>query len=267
MLRSKARKNCLKIAVLLAFHAGGARAELDWVTSANVDLNGDGVSEVVKLSSKEEKKQIRYKVLVGEKVVFNDLSIGDTAPTLAIVDLDKTDKFIEIVIDDWVSGMELHTFTFLRCEKNICKSLGAIEADSPESVQFNHKGIVLADMWNGFYKKRQKYVVKKGKITKWEAPMHFVGIDAAVRESFAIYKDESLQQPMAWLKLKTGVTVIALKNHTKRGGKGKKTKCEVLKYKRYNFNSCDLALVRSSSGLLGWMSYAQLNKALDLSWK
>ncbi len=108
---------------------------------------------------------------------------------------------------------------------------------------FLGNGIVYVDNWEGFWKKRDKYVLNDANRELNLVPQYayFVGVRVKVENSFTIYKNKDLKDIVAYL--------------------GKDSEIELLICDTENKNWPDyLYLIKSGSGLTGWASFTVIGK-------
>jgi len=147
-----------------------------------------------------------------------------------IIDIDVNDKYLEVAVhtsgpsnDDeyliyWYDGLNIIRIAYLE-----------------RWPTFIGNGIVYVDDWEGFWTKRDKYVLNKAGRTLDYVPQfaYYIGIMIRVENSFSIYRDIDLKDQVALLS--------------------KYSDIELLLCKTINGEWDDyLYLIKSESGLLGW---------------
>lgn len=212
-----------------------------FVRQAEADLNGDGTSESITLTSTDELGNFTLKV--GNFELKGNL--GDTVDGFVIVDVDSSDPYREIGIhtpgpsdDDvflmiWFNGREIRTMGILS-----------------RWPSFQGNGIVYVDDWMGFWIKREKYVLNKNSRLLDRVPqeLYYVGVEATVKKSFPIYRSRNGLQSIANLREGSKILIFA---------------CDPQDTNYLNH----WYLVKSESGLLGWAKLGNfMEKVQGLPW-
>ncbi|MBN2572705.1 MAG: hypothetical protein JXA68_11295, partial [Ignavibacteriales bacterium] len=147
-----------------------------------------------------------------------------------IIDIDKNDKLKEIAVhtpgpsdDDeylvyWYDGNKIFLMEYF--------------GGWPE---FQGNGMVYLDQWQGFWARRDKYVLdkEKRKMKFIEQFAYYVGAKVTVKNSFTIYKETNLKDEVALLKKGSEVEILI---------------CDCIKREYFDYKY----LIKSESGLLGW---------------
>lgn len=207
-----------------------------YVTSAEVDLNGDEKIDKVTISLPDIPEE-EWSLETGDfELKVNDASIkgklGYTVDGFVIVDIDKNDKFKEIAVhtggessDDeyliyWYDGKSLRKMNWI--------------ARWPV---FPGNGIVYVDNWMGFWSKRERYVLDRKKRVLKLVPqeLYYIGQKVKVKKSFPLMQKRKGEKVLARLRLQSEILIIACA-HIYSGAK-------------YSEN---WYLIKSSTGLLGW---------------
>ncbi|WP_233602192.1 hypothetical protein [Corallococcus sp. CA047B] len=215
----------LSSAVLLAAPAG-AQGDAP-VKSANVDLDGDGKPDAVSLTPGADGK---FTLKVGAATVQGNAA-GNEVSGFSVVDLDTGDKWKELLVHSVGDVDDDHRFFLYGYDGKGMKPLGDVRA----LTEAKGNGIVLVDTWMGFWHRRDKYVLdrKAWKLNPVPQELYAVGVEATVKKSF----------PLA--QARTGSAVVAT---TAQG-----SKVQVLAASVPPRGGDVWYLVKSSSGLLGWV--------------
>ncbi|RYZ37143.1 MAG: hypothetical protein EOO71_29155 [Myxococcaceae bacterium] len=222
----------LSSAVLLSAAPAGAQpgARNDApVKSANVDLDGDGKPDAVSLTPGADGK---FTLNVGAATVHGNAA-GNEVSGFTVVDLDTGDKWKELLVHSVGDVDDDHRFFLYGYDGKGVKALGDVRA----LTEAKGNGIVLVDTWMGFWHRREKYALdrKAWKLNLVPQELYAVGVEATVKKSF----------PLA--QARTGSAVVAT---TAQG-----SKVQVMAASVPAKGDADDVwyLVRSSSGLLGWV--------------
>lgn len=207
---------------------------------ASADLNGDGTAEHIVLTGIEDLSTFALNI---SGLVLND-AFDDGAPDyMEIIDIAESDKYKEILIqssgasDDyeyliyWYDGKEIHAM------------------DHPfnfSQPSFPGSGFIYTTTWAGFYIRTEKYQYDPSVRSFTEIPQYayYVGIKVNVLKPFTIYADEALTQKVALLSKDSEIDIIL---------------------DRYSdVISGTLFLVKSQTGLIGWMKEEGISNYLQL---
>jgi len=202
----------------------------DFVFSQTVDLNSDQIEEEIKLESSYNTYEFR--LLVNDRAVDGKFIDGD-ADGFKVIDINTNDKYKEIAVhtpgsssDDvyviyWYDGKEIVFMDRLS-----------------RWPSFNGNGIVYVNNWEGFWSSRDKYVLDNSerKLKKVEQFAYYVGITITVKNGFEIFRERDLKDKVALLSEGSEIILILC-------DKG---------YENYNDHRY---LIRSTSGLLGWVDF------------
>nr|BDT30361.1 SH3 domain-containing protein [Myxococcus sp. MH1] len=217
------------------------------VKAASVDLNGDGKPEDISLETQEGPKGFGYVLKVGAATV--NVRSDAEVHGFVIIDIDSGDPRKEVAVH---TGMTDHdsASTLYAFDGKALKSLGSVR--SPIEAKGNN--IILSSTWQSFWTRVDKYVLdaKAGKLDHVPQEFYFVGQEAKVRESFPIFQQRTTSKPVA--QLATGSTIqvlLAVPVTVPSGVKGNQ------KVKAHAF------LVKSSTGLVGWVSESVLSSKTE----
>jgi hypothetical protein len=196
------------------------------------DLDGDGKPETLAVQWDVDKGGFTLKVgSASVQAKTEDPNEGG----LEIVDLDSGDKWKDIAITTGQTDGDHRVFLYGFDGKTL-KPLGEVHA----LTEAKGNGIILSDSWMGFWNKRDKYVLDRPawKIRAVRQPLYAVGAECKVKQSFAIVQGRGDKTPVATLAQDSRIQVLAADTSGRPGE--------------------ELYLVKSSTGLLGWASRADL---------
>ncbi|RKH62637.1 hypothetical protein D7V93_09880 [Corallococcus llansteffanensis] len=215
-------------AVLLTAAPAGAQGD-EPVTSAKVDLDGDGKPDAVALTPGADGK---FALKVGAVTLQGNAS-GNEVRGFTVVDLDTGDKWKELLVHSIGDMDDDHRFFLYGYDGKAVRSLGDVRA----LTEAKGNGIVLVDTWMGFWHRREKYTLdrKAWKLTQVPQELYAVGVEATVKKSFALARSRTESAVVATTAQGSKVQVLA-------AGVPAKAEWNDVWY-----------LVKSSSGLLGWV--------------
>lgn len=171
----------------------------DFVKMVKVDLNGDGKVEEVSISIKD----MEFLLKVDKASIKGELN-GEVHG-FAIVDIDTTDQYKEIAVHTPGDSDDDEYLIYWYDGKAI-KEMGKLS----RWPEIPGNGIVLVNDWMGFWQKRDKYVLDNKTRTLQLVPqeLYYVGIEAAVKESFPIYKTRTGSEIVANLKPDSKIFIL-----------------------------------------------------------
>lgn len=199
---------------------------------ARVDLDGDGKPET--LTVRWDLDQGGFTLQVGGA----EVTVKTEDPNeggLEVVDLEGSDKWKEVAITTGMTDSDHRVFLYGFDGKTL-KALGEVHA----LTEAKGNGIILSDTWMGFWNKREKYVLDRPswKVRQVSQPLYFVGVEAKVKQSFALVQGRGDKTPVAILAPESRIQVLAADTSARPV----------------------LYLVKSSTGLLGWALGTDLEK-------
>jgi hypothetical protein len=213
----------------------------DFVTTAKADLDGDGAEEEIHFAA------------LPTGIVAYDLSIGGAKLgkrfevvedlRFAIVDLDSTDKQREVLIK-LEEANDLRDFILVRYFEKKVVELGRFGGQVPSEPELSGNGFVVYGSWQGFYARTIKLALdaKKQKLQELVPELYAVELEVKVKESFPLYTTRGKKEVLARVKVGTQVRILA------------------------HDPAAKAFLVRSSTGLLGWVMFTELEKGAELPW-
>src|SRR5688572_15578787 len=210
---------------------------LDFVASAKADLDGDGKEETIAVEASTltiDTKKLGTKLQTSEALRF------------AIIDLDQSDKKREVLVVA-PEANDLADYLVLAWSDKKIVELGRFGGQIPSEPELSGGGFLTYGAWEGFYTRRVKLVLdaKKQKLAELIPELYAVDVSVKVKESFPLYTTRARKDVLARVKAGSEVTIVAC-GASKAGA------------------ACDLFLVRSSTGLLGFVSFAELEKGAEL---
>nr|WP_253909051.1 hypothetical protein [Corallococcus exiguus] len=214
----------------------------EFVKSAQVDLDGDGKPDAVSLTAGEDGK---FTLKVGGATLKGDAS-GNEVPGFQVVDLDTGDKWKELLVQTLGELDDGHRYLVYGYDGKAVKLLGDVHA----LTEAKGNGIVLVDRWMAFWQKRDKYTLDRKAWKLVHVPQELYAVTAepgkevtaTVKKSFPLTQSRTGSAVLATTAQGSKVTVLAASVPAKG---------EVL------------YLVRSSTGLLGWVPGNVLVESTD----
>ncbi|MBN8230129.1 hypothetical protein JYK02_21695 [Corallococcus macrosporus] len=233
----------LSSAVLLTGVPAVAQKNDEPVTSAQVDLDGDGKPEAVSLTAEGG----GFTLKAGAATAQGNASGGEVRG-FTVVDLATGDKWKELVVQSPGITDEDHHVLVYGYDGKALKLLGDVHALS----EATGNGIVLVDTWMNFWQKRDKYTLdrKAWKLVHVPQELYAVGVDATSPGLEAtVTKPFQLKQDRSGHGATVAVTAQGSKVRVLAASVPAKATAELW------------YLVKSSTGLLGWV----LGKTLVMS--
>jgi hypothetical protein len=225
-----------------------AVAQLQFGPNAKADLDGDGKEEAISFEPLPT-GVIAYALRAGDATIGRFI---DDQPHVVVVDLDSSDKTKELMI---VQGgdNDLRDYTLFRYEKKKLIEIGKFGGQIPSDPEITGNGFVTVGAWQGFYTRTVKFARDKtGKLNELVPELYAVGVDVEVKATFPMYTTRAKKDVLGRTKVGSKVTLVA---------HDPSPKCAA---GESGFQACDWFLVRSSTGLLGWVLYSDLEKGVDL---
>lgn len=204
----------------------------EFVKSAQVDLDGDGKPDAVTLTPGKDGK---FTLKVGGATVQGDAA-GNEVPGFQVVDLDTGDKWKELLVQTLGEMDDGHRYFVYGYDGKAVKLLGAVHA----LTEAKGNGIVLVDRWMGFWQKRDKYTLDRKAWKLVHVPQELYAVTYAPGEEVTATVKKSFPLTQG----RTGSAVVAT---TAQGTKVKVLAASVPAKGEVQY------LVRSSTGLLGWV--------------
>jgi hypothetical protein len=235
------KTSALTITAFLLFAAPLAHAD-EPVTSTSADLDGDGKPEALSLQWKEGDAQF---VLKAGSATIRGKADDTEVRGVFVVDIDSGDKWKELCVHLGLTDDDAHCLVY-GFDGKALKELGDVHA----LTEVKGNGFVLSDTWTGFWNRREKYALdrKAWKLELVPQELYFVGAEATVKQSF----------PLA--RSRTDKSVVA---NVAQG-----SKIQVLAASPVDPKTQDSwYLVKSATGLLGWVSTKDLSEKTEgLPW-
>ncbi len=206
----------------------------EFVFSKQADLNSDNIIDKISLTEIDGVFTLEINNFKTE-ITFDDEDIDG----FKIVDINKNDVFREIAV--YASGPGGGSaFKLYYFDGKTIHFMNSLK-DFPT---FNGNGIVYVDNWEGFWKRRRKFVLNKQthKLSEIEQFAFYVGVNnITVKNYVSIYSDAELTKKTATLSKNSKIEIL------------------ICKKDKNNYNN-DLYLIKSKSGLIGWIKYSELEK-------
>lgn len=203
--------------------------------SEKANLNSDYIIDKIELTGDD----MDYTLTINGISIKGSFEV-ENMTGFEIIDIDKQDFFQEIAVHaSGPSDDDVFNIYWFNGKKIIfMNSLG-------QNPTFNGNGIVYNDSWQGFWMKRDKYILNKKNHKLKFVPQfaYFVGINnIVVKDWIAIYSDKELTKKIATLS--------------------KNSKIEILICNTNNSNNENdyLYLIKSKSKLIGWVKSDILQK-------
>ncbi|WIG94110.1 hypothetical protein KGD87_26645 [Myxococcus sp. SDU36] len=208
------------------------------VKSASVDLNGDGTPEAVSLQFDAPKNEF---VLKAGSASIRGPGDDNEPAGVFIVDLDSRDQRKELMVRTGQTDYDQRSYLY-GFDGKALKLLGTV----PALTEAKGNGIILSDSWQGFWNRRDKYVLdaKTGKVSEVPQDLYAVGAEATVKQSFPLARSRTDKKAVALLAQGSRIQVLAAARSGRKG-------------EGY------LYLVKSSTGLLGWATAKDLTEKTD----
>ncbi|TQF16437.1 hypothetical protein FJV41_08105 [Myxococcus llanfairpwllgwyngyllgogerychwyrndrobwllllantysiliogogogochensis] len=203
--------------------------------SASADLNGDGKPEAIAVKWKEGDEEF---VLTAGTATLRGKTDSEVLG-LSIIDVDSGDKRKEVAVHTGMTDNDRLTTVYAFDGKSL-KALGSVHA----LTEVKGNGIILSDSWEQFWNRRDKFALdaKAGKLSLVPQELYYVGQEATVREGFPITHSRTDKKPVATLAAASKILVLAAAPVPVQGGR----------------STSFVYLVKSSTGLLGWVSHDTL---------
>ena len=197
--------------------------------NAKVDLNGDGKPETIRLVKLEAG---RFRLYINQDTVEGIL--GDEAEGFYIADVDKSDKYREVVV--YTPGpSDDHEHVFFWFDGKRIRKMGRLM----RGLKFLGNGIVLANDWMGFWIITRKYVLTKDRnLVEVPQEFYYVGVTGKVFKPLTLYRTRQTKQVLATLRVGSNAEIIL------SDGKG-------------------WYLVKSENRLLGWAKEESLSESVS----
>jgi hypothetical protein len=201
--------------------------------STSADLDGDGKPESLSLEWKEGDDAF---ILRAGSASAKGSAQDTEVQGLTVIDLDSGDKRKEVAVHTGLTDQDKRVDLYAFDGKGL-KPLGSV----PTLTEVRGNGIILADSWQGFWSRRDKFTLdaKKGKVSEVPQELYHVGAEATVKKPFPLAASRTDKAPVATLAQGSRIQVIAAA--PLKGGKGY------------------LYLVKSATGLLGWATAGDLS--------
>jgi len=230
---------------LLLFAATAVFGE-EPMTTANVDLNGDGVPDKISFTKREGPGE--YTLFVNGRPKAGNFK-NAYFDGFIVVDVKRTDPFKEVAMVSYGGGYD-YEYQLYRYNGSIIQEMGGFNG----IPSFKGNGIVLVETWMGFWPKKDKYLLdsSSGRLNHVPQELYNVGIEATVKESFPIYKSRHESDVVANTLVNSKILIVACDPSPKCADGG---------------YFCDWYLVKTATGFEGWVRLKTLSDKLEsLPW-
>lgn len=205
----------------------------DFSFSESVDLNSDNIKELITLNVDRERPN--HFVLKINEISISDFlgEEGTEIDGFLIVDIDSTDLMNEVAVHNAGPSSDDEYLVFLFDGEQIKKV-----AHLSRWPRFKGNGVVYVDNWEGFWKRRDKYILDKKTHTLKLIPQfaYYVGINLRVKSSFPVYQNTDLKKAVDNLSEGSEITLLLCKISGN----------DWMKY---------LYLIKTEDDIIGWASF------------
>lgn len=224
----------------------------DYVTTVKVDLDGDGAAEEVRFEPLPT-GVVAFELRVGSVRLPERFEEGsEGGPRVAVVDLDASDRTKELLVLE-EGASDLRSFVLLRYEKQKLVVLGRFGGQTPRDPEIVGNGFVAFGLWEGFYTRRVKLALDaKQRLVEVVPELYAIDATLKVKESVAIFTTRAKKEILARPKVGSDVVLVA------------HDRAPVCKPGDLGLEPCDWFLVRTATGLLGWIDGGELVKLVEL---
>jgi hypothetical protein len=216
---------------------------VEFVKSAEVDLNGDGKKENILLSDYISGHGL-FKLNIGEFSISGKLENG-RPDGFKIVNIDKNDKFQEVAVHT-PGPSDDDEYLIYGFDGVSIKKMGHLY----RWPTFFGNGIVHVKNWMGFWSKIDKYVLQKSTRTlkKVAQEFYYVGVEVFVKKSFPVYRTRKGEKQVAYLKPVSNILLLL---------------CDPSSKKFFDH----WYLIKSSTSLIGWAKLGSFRQKVEgLMW-
>ena len=215
----------------------------NFAMSGNADVDGDGVPESI---------NVTLGINPGEFM----LSVDGISTVGTMFELEDIDGFIVIDIDtsDPYKEIAVHTPGPSDDDEYLIYFFNGTSLKEMARLSrwptFSGNGIVLVDGWMGFWRIRDKYVLDKATRTLRHIPqeLYYVGVEAHAKVSFPVYRTRSGGEVIANTRPNSNFIILAC---------DPSPEC-LNRYGEVDNYSCDWYLIKTVTGLVGWVRFETL---------
>lgn len=218
--------------------------------SAAADLDGDGHKENISVTSVPDvnpDRGVRFILRVGKAEARID---GDSLEGLAIVDIDRADKYKEIDVKTGTAGIDPITHNIYWYDGKTIHEVGRLTG----GVDIKGNRIVLHHWFNCYVGITDKYVLDKKTRTLVLVPqeMYYIGLQRKVLQSFPVYYSRQSKSVVANVEKNSTITILAyVPNAPDPKDPGK---VDVMG---------EWFLIKTQSGLLGWAQLETISQRVE----
>lgn len=215
------------------------------------DLDGDGVAETITLAILTASNgDTSFSLTVGAATVKHKSEYGDDI-AMQVIDVDRGDKLKEVMVTA-VGGSDFTQTLIYRYDGKALVELAAF--DNQGGIEFNGNGIALQSNWMGFWTCKRKYQLDRATQRFREVPqeIYYVGVEGKVKETFPVYERRNTPAVVANTRAGSTMLVVACDPSPRCPGDTN--------------DACHWYLIKTESGLLGWVRLETLRDKADLPW-
>ncbi|MBT4503917.1 MAG: hypothetical protein HOC74_39655 [Gemmatimonadetes bacterium] len=210
---------------------GKALAELTFVQTDTVDLDGDGTMESLSVAALEEYGGFEM-VVSGSRIRGN---LGDPVMGLTVIDIDTADSLKEIAVftnqpsnDD---RYRLYSF-----QNGSLDDMGLLEG----WPRFTGDGTIIAKDWMGYWYRTDHYILTDDRRVRLvPQEFYYINISGVAIRPVPLYAERRTGEAVATVKPGERVTVVLSDHRSVTGGQ----------------DSPNWYCIMTANGLLAWMSY------------
>jgi hypothetical protein len=174
-----------------------------------------------------------------------------------LVDFDSSDRAKEILIDSAPEAGDYHDYALVRYDKGKLVLLGTFGGVLPGDPAFPGNGSIRIEPWFGFFRTTDKLELTGGKLQRVEQAFFHVGVNGKPKGSPKMFRTPEKNGVVGVLTAGQPIDII--------GYLPSKIACKRSSTTNSSFKPCDSFLVKSSSGLVGWISFEDLEET-SLPW-
>jgi hypothetical protein len=196
-----------------------------------IDLNSDGKQEIIKLEPVEGSKT-EYTLHINDEELSGYLE-GYKIDGFRVIDINVSDKYKEITVHSLLYGAGDGNSIYWYDGKEILHV-----KKSYWYLTINGNGILYEDCWEGFWNRREKYVLQDNdhSLISIKQFAYYVGYKLTIGKGFKIYKEKELINEVALLSDNSEIELLL---------------CDLQEGDLFDY----IYLVKSKSGLIGWVNF------------
>lgn len=212
---------------------------------SNADVNGDGKEDAISLEKQEGGLVLRVN---NAELLLQSMEEGVTQNGFLIVDVDRTDAFLEIAIDESSDPNGLaHGYTLVRYDGSTLRKFATVDGDM--GALFPGDKTALTRTFYSFWTGTEKKVLQGADFITEPQDLYYVGLKAKVTEPFTLIQKRDNKRSITQLQSGDYVHILAADLSTAR--------CEVPGIE------CGWYLILSPKGVLGWADVSIFHDKLE----